>query len=176
VVLVTQEYSSYLPQLLFSYKYGYSSQGRSDFFDEDSRDSSWGVSLKIPLFSGLSSVYERKIQTGRVFVEEKKLRNQTLFLRSQVKEKHENLKEASLVLKENKKWMAAARKAHRDAEKHFRNGRISTFQMVQVQGLKQRAILSYLQSLENLYQRLMEFQVTLGYKLEEIYGAKTYEQ
>ena len=168
--------SQFFPTLMLSYKYGYSSESRDNLFDAESKDSSIGFSLRIPLFSGFSSLHERKIQHARVFSSEKLLRHKTLALGSEVKEKYENLKEASEILQENKKWMASARKSHKDAERHFRSGRINTFQMVQVQGLRERATLSYLQSLEGLYQRLMEFQVVLGYKLEEIYGGKNYEQ
>ncbi len=168
--------SSHLPSLTFSYQYGYFSFPQSRGLDKRPRTSQWIFSLRIPLFSGLSFLQEKKIQSGRFFVAQKKLRHQILALPPRIKEQHQNLKEASHILQENRKWVASAKKAHKNAEKHFRSGRIGTVQMVQVQSLKERALLSYLQSLENLYRQLMKLQMSLGYKLEEIYAGKQYEK
>ncbi len=168
--------SDYYPKIAFSYRQGYSNEDTGSLFSDESKDKQFGFSLTVPLFSGFSSTHERKIQSAQIFRAEKNLRHQILSLESKVRSEKKNLKLAKEIVEESKKWLSSANKSYKDAEKQFRNGRINTFQIVQIQGLKERATLSYLQSLEALYGKLLAFQITLGDSLETIYGGKEYDQ
>lgn len=134
------------PQLSFQTFWGRQTYTSSDLLGNYANTWSFGLQLQIPLFSGLSSVFQRGAlasQTAQIEIAQSKLLDQLAF--NQVQGEG-NLDTAVLVLKSSKQAAEYARASLVEAQKDFRLQTINFLQLLTSEQSFLNAELSYAQA------------------------------
>lgn len=147
------------PSLQLVASSGYSSNTTDTWFDSGKETHTLTLAAKVPLFSGLSSVFKKKAYHESSLA----LEQQKLELHRSIKLAFENTKKEILKRKEllalNKDWLKEADESLAKASKSYRNGQINFLQLSQIQQSLDAASRQYWAAWAEYYQMLLE----LGY-------------
>jgi outer membrane protein len=154
-----------LPSLSLSANYGYENTDYESLTKDTSDYYNIGLSLKIPLFSGLSSLGKRREYAAKNIVAEKESLLAETDIKKEVIAAYTSLNTSLAILKSNQEWLTEANRAYKFASKSFSVGSIDTAQLLQIQQSKENAELSYVQTKMELYKKFIEFQYSVGENL-----------
>lgn len=157
--------SADLPSIGLSASYGYENQDKESLIRDESNYYSIGVNVKIPLFSGLSSLGKRREYAARTFIVEKESLQTYIDIKKEVTLAYSNLKTTLQILESTKDWLETAILAHKQANKSFKVGSIDTSQLLQIQQNKETAELRYAQIKMELAKKYIEFHYSIGESL-----------
>ncbi|MGE4231904.1 MAG: TolC family protein [Bacteriovoracia bacterium] len=163
------ELSKHFPQVNFFSKIGRSATRRNDLISkEDQNYWSFGVELSIPLFSGLSSVFERQklaSQTAQLELEEAKLRNELALKQVQATQE---LDSTIMVIKATSRAIESAKKSLAVAKKSYSKGTATYVQLVDAQRNLSRAELALEQAQFDRIIKTSEYFTVNGWPLLEL--------
>ncbi|MCB9025278.1 MAG: TolC family protein [Bdellovibrionaceae bacterium] len=155
------------PTIQLQGTWGYQAKDQGELFDQDSKSHNIGLSINIPLFSGLTSLSVRRANESRITgakLQYKYLQDQAAM---ELQNSQQKLQLASQVLQANKKWSEQAFSALKKGLASYKLGVISTFQMVQLQKGYEGAALSYWSSLASYYSEKLNWLNMNGQELAE---------
>ena len=149
--------STYMPNLSLQGTFGKSSHTKSELFDDYSTAWSFGVYLTIPIFNGLSSIYQRKVlnsQAMQLELTQQKLLDTLSYNQTQAER---NLDTATSVLKSSKQASEYSKASLKEAQRDYRLQTISYLQFLTSQQNYLSAQLSYIQSKGNYITALAKY-------------------
>lgn len=158
-----------LPSLAFVAQAGYQSPTQEDFSKETTRMYSVGVQLKIPLFSGLSSVHKYQSGSANVRAAEENLSAARNSLKTEVQRVVESIDTAQKLIEQSNEWATEARKALNSSIDSYRSGVISSVQVIQVQRSWEQAELSLINSRMGFLSSVLNLRKAMGTDLERVY-------
>lgn len=131
---------------------------------------SLSVTLSIPIFSGLSSLYQDRETTFNVMTVEKQRRRTLEQITAQVEQAQLGIQLGRDRWLQSSKWASVAEQALQQGLRSFRVGVVSNSQIVQLQSSRERASLDLIESLKSYRLNVLEWEHALGKDLEKIYG------
>lgn len=158
-----------LPNLSFAASLGDQSASREEFFDGKSQTYSFGLNLKIPIFSGLSSIYKYRAAAYTISAAERNLAEQRRQVQIEVEQEYENTKAAHDVFVSTEAWSKKARQALEQSLQSYRVGTISSVQVNQIQASREQAALAYAAALLEYHTSLLRMRKAIGVDLEKAY-------
>lgn len=163
------------PELSFYGALGYETSDRSQIGEENARTYSAILNLKIPIFSGLSSLNVRR--RGEFGVTQAKSNVQRLMLqmRDQLVQGVKRSESVALRLAQAKAWEKEAQRALRLGLKAYRSGVVSSLRVVQLQVGYERAALNLTQVRYESHYAHLRWQLHVGADLEHYYSRTIYE-
>ena len=162
--------SDELPNLNLVGQIGYQSPNRDDFWTQKTDMYSVGLQLKVPIFSGLSSVAKYQGAAYNISAADKSLEEQRRTVKLEVTQEYENLKAAREVFDSTSKWVAQARKALEQSLESYRVGTISSVQVLQIQASREKSSLAYIDALTEYHSSILRMRKALGVDIEKVYG------
>lgn len=161
--------SDELPSLSLVGSIGYKSPTQSDFSKDSTEFHSISLALKIPLFSGLSSIHKYQSGSESVRASEEKLTSERNTLRQEVQKAYEGLMTARDVVTSTGEWATEARKALNSSIDSYKIGIITSAQVIQVQSGWESAEVSLVQAKTAYQSALLALRKSLGVDLEKVY-------
>lgn len=159
-----------LPSLAFVASAGYQSPTQEDFSKETTRLYSVGLSLKVPLFSGLSSVHKYQSGTEKIRAAEMTLASIRNSLETEVQKAVDSIETAQRLIQQSNEWASEARRALNSSIDSYRIGVISSVQVIQVQRGWEAAEISAINSLMGYHTALLALRKAIGTDLEKVYS------
>lgn len=156
------------PTLSLTADYVYSNYTKSDLFDDYSRNWNVGVTLTIPLFTGLSSIYQSRAlesQLGQLRLQRANLVNQSAL--NQVTSR-KNLESAKENIATGERAFKLAQASSDVAQKNYRFATIDFLQFLQVQSSLVQAESTLYNSKYNYIVSLVNYYVALGQDLGQL--------
>ena len=135
----------------------------------EAEDKSIILNLKVPLFSGLSSVYTRRAGQENIESVEKQRRHLEQNLELELKEKISNYKSNLNRLQQIRRWQNKAHQALDSGERSYRVGVVGSFQIHQLQEASERASLSFVQARASVRMADLKYNLAMGADLYEKY-------
>lgn len=167
-------FGDHLPSLSLRGKWGYSSLDRESFGEEDTKATELAVAISIPIFSGLTSVYQRRADSEKIAAAEKSRESFLRQLKAEVTQYYQELQEAEALLKNARQWSRSASTALKEAMESYRLGLIDNFQVVQLQTGEEAALLAESEALVAHHLAWIHWNQAIGKDIEEVYlGRKT---
>jgi outer membrane protein len=158
-----------LPSLSFVAQTGYQSPNQEDFSKETTRLYAVGVQLKIPLFSGLSSVHKYQSGAENVRSAEEALASARNSLKIEIQKTVESLDTTQRLIAQSEEWVTEARKALNASIDSYRSGTITSVQVIQVQRSWEQAEISLIGSRTSFLTALLTLRKAMGTDLEQVY-------
>lgn len=158
-----------LPSISLIGSFGYQSPTQEDFNKDTTKFHSVGVTLKIPLFSGLSSIHKYKSGQENIRLAEENLASTRNSLREEVKQAIETIQSAQTQFNSSAEWATEARKALNSSIDSYRIGVISSVQVIQVQKGWEAAETSLLNARLGYQTTLLNLRKIIGTDLEKVY-------
>ena len=155
----------HLPSLALEASYGYKGLESSDLADSSSWAQSLGVSLTVPLFSGLSSLNVRRAGEEEVVAAKRLNQSVTKELRVQIVAAARRLKMAQSAYEGTKLWADRSERALSHGLESYRRGRIDNFQVIQLQNGRELAALSLSESLMEYRKAIVSWRAARGESL-----------
>ncbi|MCB0356587.1 MAG: TolC family protein [Bdellovibrionales bacterium] len=157
------------PSLVLQGSLGYQAKEREDLIDEDSKNHTFSLALKIPIFSGLTSLAKSRADEAKITSAKMKLQHLREQADMELKNAEQKIKLSLQVFEANKKWSQQAKEAMSKGLKSYKLGVISSFQMVQLQKGYEGAALSYWNSIYNFYNDKLTWLKANAYPLSQFY-------
>ncbi len=148
---------------------GYQSPTQDDFGKDSTKYQSIGVTLKIPLFSGLSSIHKHQSGGESVRVAEENLaaaRNTTL---QDVRASLNSLNLANELVTSTSEWATEARRALNSSIDSYKNGIVPSVQVIQSQSGWESAELSLINAKQSFQSAMLNLRKSIGVDLEKVY-------
>jgi len=161
--------ADHLPQLSLAGTYGYKTREKSNIGDDTALMHTVQLTLEVPLFSGLSSVYKKRASEQVIYAAEKNKKQIEINIEAEVKRAHVSVLSAKKRLEQATAWSEKAQAALGSGIQSYRVGRVSNFQVVQLQQGNERAALSRTESLQAFHVAVLNWYVAIGRDLEEAY-------
>jgi outer membrane protein len=161
--------SKHYPKLSLDGSWGYDSPDQPNWFKEASQAYSVSLNLTIPLFSGLSSFSERSAQAERVHAIERDLQNIRLDLRRSLGTALVSLDKEFRRLKLTQTSSQGARRAMEVAVRDYRNGLLSSLDVLNIQRTRFDADRQYTSAQYTYHQHVVTLRKDLGIDLERVY-------
>ena len=160
----------YRPSLSFMASWGLKSGKLGQLGGEGTQDRSVALNIKVPLFSGFSSIYTRK--SGQEVVEsaEKRRRQLEQDVKLELKKTLSNYKSSLSIFKKIRQWHNKAREALKSGEKSYRVGVVGSFQIHQLQGASERASLSFVEARAGMRMAELNYSLAMGEDLYQKYA------
>lgn len=149
--------------------YGYQGTEISQLGDTDSQVHSYGVSVTIPIFSGLSSLHRSRAGTAKIFASQKRKELLEKVIKTDISNKLEMYKSSFRQLKLAQGWADKSQSALRRAVQTFRIGRLSITQMSQLQSANERAAGSLAEAKKAFFLAERDWNLALGKDLVDYY-------
>ncbi|MCB0392647.1 MAG: TolC family protein, partial [Bdellovibrionales bacterium] len=157
------------PSLSLQGSWGYQAKEQEDLLESRSSNHTVSLNLRIPLFSGLTSLAKRRADEAKILAAKMNLRHLQDQSTMEIKNTEQKFNQAQLVLFANKKWSQEAQKAINKGLRSYKLGVISSFQVVQLQKGYEGAAMSYWQSLQSYYKEKMAWVVARGIPLKQFF-------
>lgn len=162
-------FGDHLPQLSFRGSWGYRSLDRDSFAEDSSRASEMTLALSIPIFSGLTSVYQRRADSEKIASATLSKEWLARQLQAEIENYYAQLKQAQALLSESSQWSKAAKAAYVEAQKNYRLGLIDNFQLVQLQTGQEAALISEAEAVAAHHLAWINWNKAIGKDIEEVY-------
>ena len=162
--------SQHRPSLSLMARWGSKSTQVKGLGEKEAEDRSLSLKLKIPLFSGFSSVYTRRAGQESVESAKKQLNQLEQNLQLELKKNVLNYKSSLNRLRQIRRWHNKARQALQSGERSYRLGVIGSFQIHQLQGASERASLSLIQARARVRSAELNYNLAMGVDLYQRYG------
>lgn len=158
------------PRLSIDGSYGYTSPNREEWFEEDFKSYSIGLTLRVPIFSGLSSLGKRRANAESYFQKEKDLDLVRDDLRRSLSSALETLSRDFERVKALKSAVDLGRRAMDSALRDYRRGLVSSTDVVQIQGSRYAAEQSLLNVEYSYLKQVLSLRRDLGVDLKQAYA------
>lgn len=158
-----------MPSLNVVGSMGYRSPTQDDFSKDTTKFHSVGLSLKIPLFSGLSSIHKYQTAEENIRVSEHSLASAKNNLKTDVRTALDNVSSSRELFVSSGEWAKEARKALNASIDSYRIGIITSVQVIQVQRGWEQAELSLIQNKQTYQTSLLNLRKSIGVDLEKVY-------
>lgn len=158
------------PSLHLTGRWGQRSLTKSEMFSPDTRAWSYGLQLKVPLFSGLSSFSKRRelaAQSAQLHFEEQSVRDSRAITLMQTEK---TLRTSDELIKAKKIAFDLARRSYQEASKMFGFGTLMYRDYFDIEKDLVEAELSYYSSLYEHIVAAMNFHVATGQDLGGFFG------
>ncbi len=155
------------PSLQLRGEWGYQAKEFDGLGDDLSDRHMISLSLNIPIFSGLTSVYIRRANEAKIASAKLNLKHKVDLSRMQKESVVQSFSLSYAVYEANKKWAEQAEKALSNGFNSFRLGVISTFQLVQLQRGYEGAKISYWSSVRSYYAEKLKSYRANGLRISE---------
>lgn len=159
--------AEHMPSLNFVATKGYQAVDTSDLFEEGSDIHTYALSLSIPLFSGLSGVYQSRYDNEKIKEAQIKLNSAENAMILEIKSNSDLYQLQLDLLSSSKSWRDEAFKAKNLADKNFRSGKIDSLQMQQVLNAFESAELAYIDAQLSFHLAQLRLDKSLGKNLAE---------
>lgn len=153
------------PTLAIVASQGFDSRTQENWFDSDSKSSTFTISASVPIFSGLSSIYKKRSHSADARTLALKKREALRVAKLSFETLKSDLRTQKSILIKNRAWLAEAKKSLDSATKSYKNGRINFVQLVQIQGAVDLASNQYWASWSSYLSNLLEYNYLLGEKI-----------
>jgi len=163
--------SAHYPNVYLFGTWGRSGTEKADIFDSDSSAWSLGLKLSVPLFSGLSSVYDRRVLSSLVAqnrLQGAQIQNQNLL--EKVKSEKE-ISNAMSLLVSSERALKSALESVKTAERTYKLGTATYLQVSDTQQKYTNAELSYEQAQFDLIFKMTQVFVAHQWPLEKLVQA-----
>ncbi|MAV90398.1 MAG: hypothetical protein CL676_03190 [Bdellovibrionaceae bacterium] len=157
------------PRLTLDGSYGYTSPNREDWFQEDRNNYTVGVSLTVPLFSGLSSLAKKRAHSEKLYQKEKDLALVQDEIRRSIATAIQVLDHDFQRIKSLKTAVELGRKAMDSALKDYRRGLVSSTDVVQIQNNRFQSEVKLVQASVSYMKQVLSLRKDLGIDLESAY-------
>ncbi|MBT4760791.1 MAG: TolC family protein [Bdellovibrionaceae bacterium] len=154
---------SHLPTFNLSGSWGYYAKTSSGIFDKDFKNEKYSLDFKIPLFSGLSSLHERRADEKNIYSQNKKIELLKKNIKVELVKSHDAYAKAKDTFKQSQLWKDSAYRALISGEKNYKSGFIQQVQLVQLQLGFERASSSFVDA----RLRVISTYVNLAYQMGE---------
>lgn len=161
--------STHYPDLTLNGNYGYASPDRVNWFQKTSETYSLTLNLKIPLFSGLSSLSQSARYGEDLYQAEKNVAIKEHDLQKTLAQALATLTRNFNQLKLTQDSAGAARKAMDRAMRDYRSGLISSTDVLSIQNTRYSAEKQYLSSQYSYQRQILSLRRDLGIDLEKTY-------
>lgn len=160
------------PTVGLSGTFGYNSPTQQNEWDESSKFYTFGLTLTVPLFSGLSSIAQRRADREAVYQVERTAIDSDLAIK-------ENLAVAMATVRRNFDQLKLARKAAESARiamddclKEYRQGLVTSTDVIAIQGTRYNAEVQFLTAQFSYLIQVLNLRHDLGVDLEKVYAVK----
>lgn len=158
------------PRLTLDGSYGYVTQTRDEWFQDDRNSYSVGVNLVIPIFSGFSSLAKRRANAQVKLQKEQDLVLKQEDLKQTLSTAIETLQRDFKRIKHLKSAVELGRKAMDSALRDYRRGLVSSTDVVAIQNNRFQSELELLRVSSSYMKQVLSLRRDLGVELEKIYG------
>ncbi len=148
---------------------GYQSPTEENFGEDSTKYHAIGVTLKIPLFSGLSSVHKYQSASESIRVAEENLSSARNTMTQEVRSSLEGLNLAQELVTSTNEWATQARKALDSSTESYKNGVIPSVQVVQTQTGWESAEISLINAKQSFQAAILNLRKSIGVDLEKVY-------
>lgn len=148
---------------------GYQSPTQQDFSNENTKYQSIGLTLKIPLFSGLSSIHKYQSSSESIRYAEENLASAHNLTLIEVRSSLDSLNLARDLVTSTGEWAAEARRALNSSIDSYKNGIVSSVQVIQNQTGWESAELSLINAKQNFQTAMLNLRKSIGVDLEKVY-------
>lgn len=161
---------SHFPQLTLDGNWGYDSRDRPSWFDKDSETSSVMLNLTIPLFSGLSGFAQNSYNNDELVKAERDLAIAKRDLRKDLSESVATMSKQFERIKLTKTSAESARKAMLVAIRDYRNGLLSSTDVLNIQRTGYDADKTHTEAQYSYLTGVLNLRYNLGTDLERVYA------
>lgn len=158
------------PRLTLDGSYGYVTQTRDEWFQDDRNSYSVGVNLVIPIFSGFSSLAKRRANAQVKLQKEQDLVLKQEDLKQTLSTAIETLQRDFKRIKHLKTAVELGRKAMDSALRDYRRGLVSSTDVVAIQNNRFQSELELLKVSSSYMKQVLSLRRDLGVELEKVYG------
>ncbi len=164
------DFASDRPALDLRASVGYLSPDRPDWFKEDSRYYSVGLSLKVPIFSGLSSLAKRRSHIELLKAESKQVEITRLNIRQEIQAAREDLSSEYIRLNAAETAAGQGREALQLANAAYRQGTASSQDVLNAQRTRYDSEKVLIESQFSYLTALLNLRRLMGVDLEKVYA------
>ena len=156
-----------MPSLNVAVSQGYRSTSTDGLFDSDNETSTVSINASVPLFSGLSSVYKRRMHSANTRALELNLKDayRNIELRYNSLQRELNLRKK--LLKSSKRWLDYSEKSLKLAIQSYRNGQVNFLQLLQIQSSVDTASGQYWDNWAGYHKAMLNMQFLAGRSLAQ---------
>jgi len=159
------------PTLSLDGTFGYQSPDRQNVFDNSGEFYTVGLTLTVPLFSGLSSVAQRRINRELLTQKEKDLHIAELNVKESLAVALATVQRNFAQLKLNREAAESARKAMDVALRDYRQGLLTSTDVITLQKTRYDAEIAFLTAQFSYLVQVLNLRHDLGTDLEKVYAA-----
>jgi outer membrane protein TolC len=159
------------PTLSIDGSFGYQSPDRQNVFDNSGEFYTVGLTLTVPLFSGLSSISQRRINRELLTQKEKDSINQELTVKQNLAVAMATVQRNYEQLKLNRQAAESARKAMDVALHDYRSGLLTSTDVITLQNTRYSAETAFLTAQFSYLQQVLNLRHDLGTDLEKVYAS-----
>lgn len=159
------------PTLSLDGTFGYQSPDRQNVFDNSGEFYTVGLTLTVPLFSGLSSVSQRRINRELLTQKEKDSKNTELTVKQNLAVALATVQRNFQQLKLNRQAAESARKAMDVALHEYRQGMLTSTDVITLQNTRYSAEIAFLTAQFSYLVQVLNLRHDLGTDLEKVYAS-----
>jgi len=159
------------PTLSLDGTFGYQSPDRQNVFDNSGEFYTVGLTLTVPLFSGLSSVAQRRINRELLTQKEKDLHIAELNVKESLAVALATVQRNFAQLKLNREAAESARKAMDVALRDYRQGLLTSTDVITLQKTRYDAEIAFLTAQFSYLVQVLNLRHDLGTDLEKVYAS-----
>jgi outer membrane protein TolC len=156
-----------LPSLNVAVSQGYRSTSTDNLFDSGNETSTISINANIPLFSGLSSVYKRKMHSANTRSLELNIKESIRNIELQYNNLIKEIQLRKKLLRTSKKWLDYSDKSLKLAIQSYRNGQVNFLQLLQIQSSVDTASGQYWDNWAAYHKAMLNLQFLAGRSLKE---------
>jgi outer membrane protein TolC len=158
------------PTLSLDGTFGYQSPDRQNVFDNSGEFYIVGLTLTVPLFTGLSSFSQRRVNRELLTQKQKDSTNQELTVKNNLAVALATVQRNFEQLKLNRQAAESARKAMDVALRDYRQGLLTSTDVITLQNTRYSAETAFLTAQFSYLQQVLNLRHDLGTDLEKIYA------
>lgn len=159
------EMSKHYPSINLSASKGLQNTLYSKLGDDGSNTHSIALTASIPIFSGLSSVHEKKIHTEKEFQASETYSKTSRDLSIRFQQLMTQMNEQQLIINDLESWKEQSKKAYQQAQSSYRIGKITSLQLLQLQQAYEAANGSYIDTKMDYELSKLDLKFILGQDL-----------
>lgn len=159
------------PTLSLDGTFGYQSPDRQNVFDNSGEFYTVGLTLTVPIFSGLSSISQRRINRELLTQQEKLATGTELTVKQNLAVAMATVQRNFAQLKLNREAAESARKAMDVALRDYRQGLLTSTDVITLQNTRYNAEIAFLTAQFSYLVQVLNLRHDLGTDLEKVYAA-----
>jgi outer membrane protein len=158
------------PTLTLDGTFGYQSPDRQNVFDNSGEFYVVGLTLTVPLFTGLSSISQHRVNRELLTQKEKDAKNEELTVKQNLAVALATVQRNFAQLKLNRDAAESTRKAMDVALRDYRQGLLTSTDVITLQNTRYNAETAFLTAQFSYLQQVLNLRHDLGTDLEKIYA------